>query len=290
MIWPQIERALINKKWKYSIYWTDTKSACDDIVKIALYQQPDLLISLGGDGTAHTVLQSLYKYHDLSTKTRFTVYPNGTGNDWARYWKIPHDINAWIAMIDTNHTYDHDLGVIEYTHDDGSWKKEYFNNVAGMAYDAYVADFIESKKKKMTVGGIQYLYFIFRCLFGYQLQKSRIIWPSGEQQDKFYTINVGICPYSGGGIRIVPHAIPQDGALAVTAIRPLNKLQVLLISWHFYTGKLHQHRKALAFQTDELYVQPLENEIIKIEADGEYLGRLPAKFKIIKHAFKICAP
>jgi diacylglycerol kinase (ATP) len=290
-IWTDLEKSLKKKNYLYSIYWAASKDQLEDLVKQAITLKPDFIISLGGDGSAHYVIQYFYKVRLLSPETLFTLFPIGTGNDWSRYWKIPHQIDPWIQMITSHKSYNHDLGQVEFTGDDGFQKTAYFNNVAGMAYDAYIADYIESKKKKMKVGGIQYLYFIFRCLFGYRLQASRIIWPGGDEKDKFYTINIGICPYSGGGIQIVPHAVPDDGLLAVTAVKPLNKLQVLLISWHFYSGKLHKHRKAIAFQTKEILVEPQdEQEIIKLEAEGEYLGKLPARFTVIPWAFKICAP
>lgn len=289
--WNGLEQSLKRKEWPYAIAWTTSKNDTPGIVRNAMEQKPDIIISFGGDGTAHTMIQSVYTFRSLSPNTLFTVFPVGTGNDWVRYWKIPHKIEPWLDMIKVHRAYDHDLGQVEYTSDAGNLKTEYFNNVAGMAYDAYVADYIESKKKKMSVGGIQYLYFIFRCLFGYKLQASQLQWNGGDSKDKFYTINVGICPYSGGGIQIVPHAVPDDGLLAVTAVRPLNKFQVLLMSRHFYSGKLNKHKKAISFQTEELYVRPVEtNEIIKLEAEGEYLGRLPARFNIIKRALKICAP
>ncbi len=290
-IWPLLELALNQIQCTYSITWTTSKDQVKDAVHHAIIQKPEFIISLGGDGTVHTIVRYFYQFQSLSPETLFSTFPIGTGNDWARYWKIPHRPDHWVKMILSGKSYDHDLGQIEYTDDIGQIQSENFINVAGMAYDAYVADFIESKKKKMAVGGIQYLWFIFRCLFGYQLQASTLQWEGKTERDYFYTINIGICPYSGGGLQLVPHARPDRGTLAVTAIRPLNKLQVLLLSRHFYSGKIHQNGKALAFQTEEIYISPQQpNEIIKLEAEGEYLGRLPARFKVLKKAIKICAP
>ncbi len=290
-VWPELEKALARIPCTYAITWTESKSQLEEAVRDALERKPNWLISLGGDGTIHSILQYFYKFQAMSPSTFFTAYPVGTGNDWARYWKIPNKIGPWLRMIEHGRPYDHDLGHIEYTDVDGSMQTAIFNNVAGMAYDAYVADFIESKKKKMAVGGIQYLWFIFRCLFGYKLQGSSLQWGDQRVSDRFYTINIGICPYSGGGLLLVPHARPDSGSLAVTAVRPINKLKVLLMTPHFYSGRLHLQPEALAFKTDEIYITPqLKNEIIKLEAEGEILGRLPARFKVLKKAIKIWAP
>ncbi len=290
-LWPKIENALKRKGWEYSINWSKNKEHAEELSKIKLSEAPGIIVALGGDGTINSVIQGFYKNNFLGNNTLFTAFPCGTGNDWCRYWKISDDIDIWVKMIAAGKSFDHDLGLIEYTTNEKKKESAVFNNVAGIAYDAYVVDYIESKKKKMKVGGLQYLYFIFRCLFGYKLQESRIRWEGKEMADKFYTINIGICPYSGGGLRLVPHAVPDDGLLAITAIRPLNKLQVLLLSRHFYSGKIHLHNKAISFNTESLEVLPVnENEIIRLESEGELIGNLPVKISVIKKAVKICAP
>ena len=86
-----------------------------------------------------------------------------------------------------------------------------------MSYDAFVANYVETKKKKSKVNGLIYLYYIFRCLFMYRLQESKINSEQHILEDAFYTINVGLCPYSGGGLQIVPHARPNIGKLAVVS-------------------------------------------------------------------------
>lgn len=289
--WKELEIKLIELGWHFDIRWSDSPAQIRDLVLEGILRHPDLIVSLGGDGTAHEVIKSMYEAQSKATVPLFTVFPKGTGNDWARYWRIPHTIPEWLEMVKMQKTYIQDLGQVEYMDETGAKKSEVFNNVAGMAYDAYVADYIESQKKKMGVGRLQYLWYIFRCLFGYKLQRSKLTWPGGTAQDFFYTINVGICPYSGGGLSLVPHAVHDDGLLAVTAVRPLTKWQVFLFSRHFYSGRIHQHRKVLAFKAEELSLEPWDrDEIIKLETEGEYLGHLPARFTILKNALKLCAP
>ena len=194
-------------------------------------------------------------------------------------------------MIESFKLYDHDLGRVEYTTLPGNVDFSTFNNVAGMAYDAFVANYVESKKRKSKVNALIYLFYIFRCIFMYRLQRSKIQYNGKSLENRFYTINVGLCPYSGGGLQIVPHARPDMGKLAVTAIKPLSKLGVLLFSKEFYSGYMHLHKKAISFHTEYLKVAPVDHsEVILLEAEGEVLGRLPATFSIIKKAIKICAP
>ncbi|HNT22037.1 MAG TPA: diacylglycerol kinase family lipid kinase [Saprospiraceae bacterium] len=287
--WPRLAEILKSAGIPHEIRWSARKDHARELACQAMKEQPGLIVGFGGDGTAHQVVNGMVD-SGIQNKTAFTMFPVGTGNDWARYWKIPFKIHEWVEMIKQGNTHEHDLGLIVYTDEQGQEKKQVFNNVAGAAYDAYVVDFIENRKKKMSAGGIQYLWFIFRCLFSYRLQNSRISWPGGREADRFYTINIGICPYSGGGLHLVPHAHPQSGALAVTAVRPVSKLQVFLLSPLFYSGKIIRHPRVLHFNTESLILEAGPGEIIKIEAEGELLGNFPARISVIKKGLKICAP
>lgn len=289
--WPKLEAALKEKGWTFDVRWTNAKGHARILACQAVTEKPDLIVSLGGDGTAHEVINGMMDNKLNLGRTMFTAYPIGTGNDWARYWKIPNNLERWIRMVDRAKGYDHDLGQIELLDQPQGGSLHVFNNVAGAAYDAYVADFIESKQKKMSAGGLQYLWFIFRCLFAYKLQPSRMTWPGGQEADRFYTINIGICPYSGGGLHLVPHAHPTQSLLAVTAVRPLPKWKVLLLTPLFYNGRLIHHSRVLHFKTEELLLEPGDPvDKVKIEAEGEYLGNLPARLTVLKKAIKICAP
>lgn len=289
-LWPYLEKALLTKDWKYSIHWSKYAGHTRLLVQEAIEVQPDIIVALGGDGTVHEVIDEYYK-HRLTLTAIITSFPLGTGNDWAHFWKIPHTPDSWIRMIDQGKIYDHDLGHVEYIGFDGKKESSVFNNVAGMAYDAFVADFVESKKKKSKVNSVIYLFYIFRCLFMYRLQWSKIKYDDKELENKFYTINVGVCPYSGGGLQIVPHARPDIGKLALTAVKPLTKWGVLLFSKEFYSGKLHLHSKAISAHAEKISIEPkTPDEEIKLEAEGELLGKLPATFTLLPRAIKICAP
>lgn len=289
--WPKLENALRYKGWTYDIRWTAAKGEARALARQAVSENPDIIVSFGGDGTAHEVINGIKDYNQTGSKTVFTVYPIGTGNDWARYWKIPNELSSWINMVERFNVYDHDLGRIELLDPKGKPAVHVFNNVAGAAYDAYVADFIESRQKKMKWGGLQYLWFIFRCLFSYKLQPSRLTWPGGKAEDHFYTINIGMCPYSGGGLHLVPHAKPDQGLMAVTAVRPIPRWRVILLTPLFYSGTLLRHPKVLHFKTSDLLLEPgSPDDNVKLEAEGEYLGNLPARLTVLIKALKICAP
>ena len=125
-----------------------------------------------------------------------------------------------------------DIGFVTFF-EKGQEQTRYFANVAGMAYDAFVVAYAE-KNKKWVTNTLMYLFLTLNCLFRYKLVKSKIIFDNRLEEGYFNTINAGICKYSGGGMQLVPHAVPDDGLLALTFARNVSKLEILLNTYRSY--------------------------------------------------------
>ena len=189
-------------------------------------------------------------------------------------------------MVQNGKTMLHDVGSVYYQNK-GQEEYRYFVNVAGMAYDAFVAKFAE-RYKKWIAHKIIYLLMVIRCLFLYRLPKATVVFDEQTDEDFYYTINIGIARYSGGGMQLVPHADPADGLLALMLARRLTKLGVLLNTYRFYNGTLHHHPKINIFQAKHIIVK--SDESIGLEADGEWLGTTPVKFSVLPQALNVIVP
>jgi diacylglycerol kinase family enzyme len=107
------------------------------------------------------------------------------------------------------------------------------------------------------------------------------------EEDHFYTINAGICRYSGGGMQLVPHARPDDGLLALTLARRISKLEVLLVTPLFYAGKIGWHPAVSMCQAKEILVEGLNGDSVLVEADGEFLGEGPERLGLREKALRV---
>lgn len=247
------------------------------------------IIALGGDGTANEVANGILSQKEVPTDAiTFALLPVGTGNDWARTWRIPRDLTSWISMLAAGRTTHQDAGLVAYFENEKPVQR-YFINVAGLSYDAFVVRYAEQKKHLMG-NRFFYLWMILTCLFKFRLPKGRLEFDGKQVSDFFYTINVGICKYSGGGMQIVPQAIPDDGLLALTYALKVSKIGVILNTWRFYNGSIGAHSKIFTLQTNQVKISPDPGETILLEVDGEFLGAAPASFSILKKALKIVVP
>lgn len=289
-IWPQLE-LLFNTYLPHCSYtFSERAGHATTLAAEAIREGFRHLIAVGGDGTNHEVTNGILQQDIVpSEEVYYSLLPVGTGNDWARNYQIPHNPEAWLHMLILGHCRQQDVGVVKYQTDSGPAQR-YFVNVAGMAYDAFVVRFGEQHRSWVR-NRIFYLLLILRCLFRYRLSPGVIETDGRVIQQHFYTINVGVCRYSGGGMQLVPQAIPDDGLLALTYAGRVSKLGVLLNTWRFYNGSIGRHPKIETTQAIHLHVDvPVGEAALLLEADGEFLGQSPVEFSLKAKALKIIIP
>ena len=214
--------------------------------------------------------------------------PIGTGNDWIKTHRIPKNSRQWIEFFQQGKTSFQDIGWLTYLKN-GAEHKRYFLNVAGLSYDGFVAQKAD-EYKSWASNALLYLFLIFRCLFQFKIPRSSVSFDGQTAESNFYTINIGICRYSGGGLLLVPHAIFNDGKLALTLIKRVSKLEVLLLTPLFYLGKIGLHPAVAMHQAEEILVKSLDTQPVLVEADGEFLGEAPVRMGILKNSLKVMVP
>jgi diacylglycerol kinase (ATP) len=287
-LWPQIEQQLQALGLSYSVQWTTHKGHAIALVDKAILEGHRWILGIGGDGTNHEIVNGILSQpHVPPQEVQYALLPVGTGNDWARQYKIPKDPATRLRRLLTPQIVTQDVGKVQYHTLDGQPATCFFANVAGMAYDGYVAYRMEQDGKADS--RLSYLLAVARYLMEYTTAPARIVLPdSSVVEDRFYTINVGICKYSGGGMQFVPHAIPDDGLLALTYARHMSRWEVLLQTPRFYSGSILKHPKVTGQQVAALRIEPSEKDIpFWLEADGEFLGKAPVEFSIVPSALSV---
>jgi diacylglycerol kinase family enzyme len=289
-IWPELEAPLRKHLIDFEMVRSRQRGHATQLAEEAVKAGYRHIIAVGGDGTNHEVANGILRQKIVpSHEIWYTLFPVGTGNDWIRTHRIPRQLHLWLQMLDEGHYIIQEAGLVSYREADVE-KNRYFVNVAGMAYDAFVVRYGE-QHRKLIRNRFFYLLLILRCLFKYRLHQGII--QVGEQTvcERFYTINIGICRYSGGGMQLVPQADPTDGRLALTYAGPVSKLGVLLNTWRFYNGSIGRHPRIETTQADRIRVTAPGGTIpILLEADGEFLGESPADFSLIPNALRVIVP
>ncbi|MEL6924068.1 MAG: diacylglycerol kinase family protein [Bacteroidota bacterium] len=284
--WPRIERQLQDAGISYSVQFTRHKGHATELTIDGIQKGFRQLAAVGGDGTNNEVINGIMQ--QTATEPQhilYTLLSFGTGNDWVRSHPMSGQLRSFAERLQTKKTIRQDIGLVEYRAE-GQTKERYFSNLAGMAYDAYLVGIIEQNKRRLS-NKILYFFYLFKCIFDYSLQHARVAFNDQTVEDKFYSINVGICKYAGGGMQLAPHAIANDGLLALTLIRKISKLGVLLNTHRLYNGTIEKHPQIELFQSGEIRVNSNDARPLQLEVDGELIGTAPAIFTVIPQSLTI---
>jgi YegS/Rv2252/BmrU family lipid kinase len=279
--WKEIQQLLNNKKIDFSYAFTQFSKHEIELVSAAIQQGFRNIISIGGDGTLHHVVNGvmLQRYVKTSDIT-IAVIPLGTGNDWIKTYNIPYNIKKAVEIIHQNKIISQDIGVLETENKTIS----YFNNVAGLGYDGYIVNKLENLKR---FGSIAYLLSGIAGLLFYKKSVFKIIFDDKEIETNCLMTLIGICKFSGGGMQFTKDVNTTDGLFDITIAKDLNIFDLILNIKKLYNGNIVQHKKVETYKTNQITVIPQTSKPF-IQADGELIGTGKVTVNIIKKAIFFC--
>ena len=239
---------------------------------------------VGGDGTLSEALNGIFSQDKVAPEDCFvTVLPWGTGNDWAAYYQIPKTAKNWLASFQNNQILKQDIGKVTYT-SEGHSKDHYFINFVGCGFDTYILDQMGSG------GGKRYRYYqyLVKSLFSYEGNEMHIV--SEECSIKHQGMMNMVClgKYGGAGMIFAPLAKMDDGLFDVISLQDMGVFQRLCSLPYLMNGKVNEHKKVSAFQTNGLSMS--SPDTMSFQCDGEVVGQLPVNIQLIKHAINVVIP
>lgn len=234
--------------------------------------QEDLtVISLGGDGTHHEVINGLMP----QGKAIFAVLPAGTGNDFVRVLNYPKTPQAMLDVA---------LFGAERRIDVGQVNGEYFLTVSGVGFDAEVAGWVNQNKKTGNGTGV-FLKGILRHLVRYTAETMTVTVDGASRSEKTFLLAAGNTALYAGGMKICPDADTADGLFHVVWVRDLPRLGVLPLLSRVFRGTHVQHPAVTSFQAEQLTVDGPPNMLV--HADGEIVGHLPVTLTVLPQAIRV---
>lgn len=287
--WPKIESLLQEYGYSYSVQFTRRKGHATQLAEDFILKGFRQILAIGGDGTNNEVINGILNQDTTaSTEITYTLLPIGTGNDWVKTHGISRKLETFAERLKKGNIKYQDVGLVKYQKE-GKTHQRYFANLAGLAYDAYIVKETENNKRILS-NKLLFFAYLFKCLFQYKLQSATVFYNGQKEEHQFYSINVGICKFSGGGINIAPHAIPDNGQFALTLIKKISKLKILFNTPRLYNGTIGKIKEVSLHESQSIRIESKDVKPLLLEVDGELIGEAPAEFTIIPKALKIIIP
>lgn len=233
------------------------------------------LCAVGGDGTVHEVCNGMV---DLSTEVPRAVAPDavlavsasGSGCDFIRTFGLDRRAEVLGPFLASEHTMPIDLGLVTCTGPDGARRRVVFANIAEAGYGAEAV--ATAVRLPRWLGRARYLLGAYGAILSVPRQEADVRVAHTTTTAAVVNLVVANGQFFGGGMKVAPRALPDDGLMNVQ-IYSGPRSQVFTLTPRIYRGEHVPHPQISEYQSPSVAFAPPVP--LLVEADGEILGRTP---------------
>ena len=238
-----------------------------------------LLVVVGGDGTVNEVVNGV-----AGTDAEIAVLPSGTGQDFGRTHGIPSRLDDAVRVALGGETRTIDLGRVEL--EDGT--RRLFANVGSAGMSGAVARRANGMTKALG-GRATFFYALTREFLAWQNTRVVVELDQGvRREEPMHDVILANGRWHGGGMKLAPEALQDDGLLDVVLIGDVTKLDFLTTAPKLYSGRYLSHPKVELLRSPTAAISA--DEPLPLEVDGEPIGTTPACFEIVPSAVRLRVP
>jgi len=289
-LWPRLLPLLLSATDRLTVRWTTGLGSGTVLAQQAVQRGVDRVIAVGGDGTFHDVVNGVFKPGSSVAATPVCAFVAcGTGSDARRALGIPAGLDG-VAHLRDAPARAVDLLRLQYTTADGQTTSRVALNVASLGLSGAVVRWAQRGRALPLPPRLRYLGAILVALFT-QRPGAVALTLDGRPLpvDRTWAVAVANGPTFGAGLQIAPAAQIDDGQLDVTVIHAQPVHHLLRHASRFYRGTHATLDGVTMHRGRTLTARPGGSSPVWLEADGERLGRLPARIEILPQALRIQA-
>jgi diacylglycerol kinase (ATP) len=253
------------------------------LTRTAIANGATLLVVVGGDGTVHEVVNGAVGADGVE----LAVLPRGTGKDFVRSLRIPHDLRAALEVARDGRPRTVDVGSASYRSWDGSETTAYFANFAGAGISGAIAR--RANRSSKALGGRISFFTATVAVFASWRSAAMTVQVDGERRNgEMFEVLVMNGDYAAGGMWVTPEAEPDDGKLDVLLIGDVTKADFVRTFPKIYRGKHLSHPKIDVLRGDAVDVDAVP--AVPVVLDGEQPGTTPVRFELLPQALRVRVP
>jgi len=243
-----------------------------------------LVIACGGDGTLNEIINGLAAQQN-GHRVPLALLPGGTANVLAKEIELPWDIPAAAEKLLQGEVKEIALGLATPLKEPS--KARYFLSVAGAGPDGTIVYSIDLELKA-RVGILAYWWQGAREIFRYKYPHFRVL-TDREKLDVSLVV-VGRTKHYGGPFRITDEADLYADQFEIMGLTTRSGFRYLSYLPTLWAGKLRGTEGVHYWKAKSIVCEPLDDNPVYAQVDGEPLARLPVEFKIVPRALKLLVP
>jgi diacylglycerol kinase (ATP) len=249
------------------------------IAREAAEQGRRLIVAVGGDGTVHEIVNGLV---DPMTGTVrgddpvLGVVSAGSGCDLVRTFGLDRSPEVLARHLASPATTRMDLGRVHLTGLDGRPLVRVFANIAEVGFGGAVAT--TARRLPARLGQRRYTLGIVVAWGRFRRVAMTVRHDGGEHRADLCNVVVANGQFFGGGLKVAPRSLPDDGRFDVQAWGG-TATDVVRAARLLRDGSHLQRADVRAWPSASVTVEA--DRPVAVEADGELLGTAPAVFDVL---------
>lgn len=283
--WPRVEARLRREIGDWRALHTERPGHATELVRQALKDGFERIVSVGGDGTHHEVLNGFFEDGaPINPEALMAVLPIGTGSDLGKSLRLPRGVDA-VPIIAGGRVIRSDVGRVTYRRHDGETASCYFINVADFGAGGAVAEKVNRSSKEF--GGFSSFFLgVMQTLWTYRAPQLEIDIDGERSVQRSLGVIVANAEYYGGGIHIAKRARLDDGVFDVFVLGDVSIPRAMLNLRRLYTGDLYD-KPHLVRPCRARRMTLSSPDRVLVNLDGEIPGTLPATVEVVPSALKL---
>lgn len=284
--WPGFEKILLESGFEFEAVLTECPGHATELARGALKRGYKTIMSVGGDGTMNEVVNGFFEDdHPVDVNSRLVVFSRGTGCDFIKTLGADKNIEDLLNVLDRNQEKQVDVGCVGFADIAENTVKRYFLNVADIGIGADTANRV-NKHSKWLKGFISFMLGAVSTIILYKNKDFEVIIDDEVSlNEKMNSVIVANGMYFGGGMKVAPNAVIDDGVFDIIILGDLSKAELIKSFPLIYKGEHLSHPKVKHYRGSKIKISSGGKGLI--EVDGEIPGRDDAVFELLPKALKI---
>jgi len=281
---PELEQALNEKGLDYHLVVSEHPGQPIVLAKKACDQNYDVIVSVGGDGTANEIINGLMAAKtEGKTLPKLGLIPAGRGNDFAGSMGVPPELKSAVDVLVAGKSNVIDIGeVIGGDYPNG----KYFGNGIGIGFDTVVG-FEAAKLPSFLSGTPGYIIAALKTIFLYfNAPLLRIKLDDQELEMPCLIVSVMNGIRMGGTFMMAPESKPDDGLFSLMIVSQTGRIEVLKLITKIMSGTHVGHPKVSMPLSSSLEITAL-NGSLPVHADGETICEQGNSLRVRMHPKQI---
>jgi YegS/Rv2252/BmrU family lipid kinase len=297
--WPAIKSSLVQNGLRFDVHETSHAGDAETKTRESLQHGYQTIVALGGDGTLSECAAGFFEQTATNPPARINpaaalaVLPSGTGNDFARGLSGVKPLAHWTQRLlqheRGNNKTSRMIDVLRGSTNDGA---HHFIalNAATLGIGAEVAQRVAAQKNMLRIfpGEARFAFAALASLAFWREKRVRVTIDAHdafEASSNLIAVSNGL--YAGGGMMFTPEARNDDGYLDLLVVRDGTRHMIAREMTRIHRGGHVGNSRVRIMRGESVRIEPLSNEPLAVEADGNLRGHIPATFTVMPQALRV---